>query len=142
MINIINTASDTMINATTVSDIGICYYDFSTETLKELSSLTINACSVVPLAGVIKKYYLIVDNAYGYASVQLSSTETNKLFFDAKVIINEIEPSVSDFDNLISFNKAKVLNPLQGHLIPVWIYIEQKVSSSANINMALTLEAD
>ena len=59
MINIINTASDTMINATTVSDIGICYYDFSTETLKELSSLTINACSVVPLARVIKKYYLL-----------------------------------------------------------------------------------
>ena len=38
MINIINTASDTMINASTVSDIGICYYDYETETLKELLS--------------------------------------------------------------------------------------------------------
>ena len=35
------------------------------------------------------------------------STETNQTIFDAKVIINEIEPSVSDFDNLTSFNKPQ-----------------------------------
>ena len=61
MINIIKHTSDTMINATTVSDIGICYYDFKAD--RDIKG--INACSVVPLAGVIKKYYLIVDNAYG-----------------------------------------------------------------------------
>jgi hypothetical protein len=142
MINIINTASDTMINASTVSDIGICYYDYETETLKELSSLIVNACSVIPMSGVIKKYYLIAENTYSYAKIRLIAENTDKLLFDAKVIINEIEPSINDFDNLTSFNTATVTNPLTGHLIPVWIYIEQKISSSTSINMTLELEAN
>lgn len=141
MINVINTASDAMITPSTVADVGICYYDYETETIMELSSIAINMCSVSPVSPIIKKYYLIATDPFAEVNISLNATVDDKRYFGAKIIVNEIEPNISDFDGLIEFNSGKVLNPLQNHLIPVWILITPKVSANMDIQMTITIEA-
>ncbi len=138
MINIINNAYDGMISGSTVSDVGLCYYDSFSETIMELSSIAVNECSIHPLAPVIRKYYLVINAPTQIGSVIISATCNNIANVGAKIIIGEIAPQLSDFDNLIFYNEAKILNPVHGHLIPVWVYIEQLISS--NIQSVLSIE--
>ncbi len=142
MINIINTASDDMITPSSVDQIGVCYYDYETESILELSSIAINMCSVSPITPVIKKYFLIAEDAFAYVDVSLVVSETTSVYFGAKLIANEVQPSISDFDTLVEFNTAKVVNPLQNHLIPIWILMYPKVSASIDIQMAIQIEAE
>ena len=96
MINIINTASDAMITGGTVSDIGLCYYDYETETILELSSLDINECSIAPMLPIIKKYYLVADTLapLSYIKIKLDASVDDKLYIGTKVLINEVKPVV------------------------------------------------
>lgn len=141
MINIINTASDAMITPSTVTDIGLCYYNYETEEILELSSIAINTCSVSPMSPVIKKYYMIAGTAFAAVSVAIGATDNAKRFFSAKIIVNEITPAIANFDDLIEFNTARIGNPLVGHLIPVWILIEPKISANINLDMSINIEA-
>lgn len=142
MINIINTASDDMITPSSVDQVGVCYYDYETESILELSSIAINMCSVSPITPVIKKYFLIADDPFMYVDVSLVVSATTSAYFGAKLIVNEVQPSISDFDALIEFNTAKVVNPLQNHLIPIWILMYPKASASIDINMSIRIEAE
>lgn len=142
MINIINTASDAMINPSTVTSVGICFYDYEEESIKELSSVDINMCSVSPFSPVIKKYYLICNDSFSYVNIKILSNIDNVRYFGAKIITNEIEPVVADFLPLTEFNTAKVLNPLMNHLVPVYILIYPKVSANINLEINIEIEAD
>ncbi len=142
MINIINTASDGMITPSSVNQVGVCYYDYETESILELSSIAVNMCSVSPITPVIKKYFLVAESVFAYVDVSLEVDETTSRYFGAKLIANEVQPSISDFDGLTEFNLAKVVNPLQNHLIPIWILMYPKISASIEIEMALKIEAE
>lgn len=142
MINIINTASDAMITPSTVADVGICYYDYEAESIMELSSIAINTCSVSPISPILKKYYLICTIPLTEVSVSIDARIDAQMYFGAKIISNEIEPSIADFDNLIEFNTARVLNPPLDHLIPVWVLLYPKVNSTINLQMEIKIEAE
>lgn len=141
MINIINTASDGMITGTTVDGVGLCYYNYETEEILELSSIAINSCSVSPMSPIIKKYYMIAETAFSYVNISISATAIDARYFSAKMIVNEVTPNKNDFDDLTEFNMAVVGNPLVNHLIPVWILIEPKISANIDISMAINIEA-
>lgn len=142
MINIINTASDGMITPSSVDQVGVCYYDYETESILELSSIAVNMCSVSPITPVIKKYFLVAESVFTYVDVSLEVSETTSRYFGAKLIANEVQPSISDFDGLTEFNLAKVINPLQNHLIPIWVLMYPKISASIEIEMALKIGAE
>lgn len=128
MTNVILGAQDSMITASTVDEVGICYFDPFQEELLELSSLNGHFLSVNPLQKIIRKYYLIVSpgETLAYVKIKLVNSQNIENLYSAKVIISEIQPSISSFDVLPDFNAYKISSPQAGHLIPIWILLDSK----------------
>ena len=128
MTNIILGAQDSMITASTVDEVGICYFDPFKEELLELNALNGHFLSVNPLQKVIKKYYLVITPGKSINEVRLKLVNSQKIdnLYSAKVIISETSPSISSFDILPDFNAYRISMPQSGHLIPIWILMESK----------------
>jgi hypothetical protein len=128
MTNVTLGAQDSMITASTVDEVGICYFDPFTEELLELNSANGHFLSVSPMQKIIRKYYLIVSpgETFAYVKIKLINSQNIENLYSAKVIISEIQPTINSFDVLPDFNAYKISSPMAGHLIPVWILLNSK----------------
>lgn len=124
MIRYANEPTNDMTNTTDLDQqVGLCYYDPIDETLKEISSITSHLMSVNPYDKIMRKYYLIAKSAVSAIAIRFIDV-TNSGTYSAKVIISDIEPTISLFDTLSSFNNYVISNPSPYTLIPVWILLE------------------
>lgn len=139
MITTAAVAQDNMIEEGTIANsVGLCYYDPFEETIKEFDA-TSNIMAVNPYERILKKYYLVANDALSIVTIGLVNTESVATY-SAKVIISEIKPNFELFDELTSFNTFKIANPQLGHLIPVWILLESLLPITTQTNMSITLD--
>lgn len=140
MIRYANQPTDTITNTTSLSQLaGLCYYDPTDETLKELSAVPTHLMSVNPYETVMRKYYLVVQSTLSTVAIRLTDT-TNLGVYSAKVIISDIQPTLSLFATLGSFNNYVIGNPTAYTLIPVWILLESTSPMSVINSLEIEIE--
>jgi hypothetical protein len=132
-------------NSTVQNDVGICYFDPIDETLKELNLLNGLILTIQPYKKAIKKYYLVVNptsSALNYVRIVPtfgSSNVTPTDYYSIKTIISSSEPTLGNYDDLVSMNSFKIINPAPGAIIPIWVFVESLLPLNAILNVAFTV---
>lgn len=134
-------------NTTVDSDVGICYFDPTSESLLELSLLNGLSLTVQPYKKAIKKYYLVVNpTTSGINTVTINPTFINVPsgivptdYYSIKTIISATEPTLGNFDDLTNLNSFTITAPDAGSHTPIWILLEnlKPLSSPLSISMVL-----
>lgn len=133
-------------NTTVNSDVGICYFDPTSESLLELSLLNGLSLTVQPYKKIIKKYYLVTKPSSSVATVVLTPSFvsppigiTPTDYYSLKTIISNTEPTLGNYDDLTNLNTFEIDSPGAGSHTPIWILLENLSPLSAILNISLQL---
>ena len=127
--------------------VGICYFDQTDESLKEISTITDHIFSVQPYRKSIKKYYLVIDDASSITTISVTPVFTDTTlsddpsdYFSIKTIISQAEPTLSELDDLDSLNTASITGFSTGEIYNIYILVENIKPLNQLLDVALELE--
>lgn len=133
-------------NDTVASQIGICYLDPYTETLKEIVSDSGFILGADSYTHLIHKLFLVMGSEaanIGRTKVKLRKTDEISMLFDIKVLPGTAQPTVEEFSNIPNYNSVSIDGPFQAHsFIPIYIMINSrsKINTTARIPIEVSYD--
>jgi hypothetical protein len=145
MASIVQSPTTVIIDDNTVNEsVGLCRFDYETESLLEIDSISGMFLPVDLGGAAMKKMYLVTDpvDVLNYVKLSFKEPENNQNVYSIKVIISNEEPSFEAFSALPSFNTYVINNPAQGVFMSAWILVENLLSLDEIVELTIEIEYD
>lgn len=128
------------ITGTLENDIGLMYFDPTTQTLKEFDSSVVNI-PLYPYDKTIKRFYLCGPILHDTRNLVIEVVTTASEVYNTKVLVGNNRPTREDFSlatDSFSFNTS-ILGGTYTNAIPVDVYLESLTSTEKTINLEINI---
>ena len=128
------------ITGTLDNDIGLMYFDPTSQTLKEFDSSVVNI-PLYPYDKTIKRFYLCGPILHDSRNLVIEVLTTDSELYNTKVLVGNNRPTKTDFNlasDSFSFNTS-ILGSVYTNVIPVDVYIESITSTEKTINLEINI---